>query len=565
MKSIFSIALVLLALLPHFSTAQCFDWSDQDLSPSGTLTGPAIFDDSENLYVVISTFDSIQSAHGTYTTPPPNTRGFLIAKYSPDGNPLWAQFFETVDPNFGTYDLRTYKDRLYLTGVTDMPFSTGGFSINPSFDSPYLMVMDTAGQVLGLRAFTADRSAYFRDVEVDNSGNIIVGGTFRLSLDFGTTTLTKPQSSTGIPWGFFAKLDRDGNTIWAEQASSVGIGYSEVNEIEIGPGNEIYLGGKFGAEATLGGLALFNSTTDYHATSYVAKLDSNGVGTWADHGSGTGVFNAFVSSMGLNAAGEIYLATSLATNDTITWGGNVFPRPDGNVILTRHDANGTLAFSQQYTTTNSYTSLTSAPRAIKPGPNGKMWVAGNIEDSTVIGGVPLNIASPNEYNVQYYAIDQNDQIVDVKHFSGHPFSIFNGMAISNSGKKALLGTFRGSNIQFDNEVFNANGTNSKAFIFVDCDFATDALEARAPSIDLSLYPNPVANRLQIEVDFERPLGDLSIEVFDLYGRRILAEQRSGVGSRAVLELLVGDFPQGTYLVKLTDEKGNATTERFVKQ
>ena len=74
---------------------------------------------------------------------------------------------------------------------------------------------------------------------------------------------------------------------------------------------------------------------------------------------------------------------------------------------------------------------------------------------------------------------------------------------------------------------------------------------------LSIYPNPVDDRLYIETEAQ----SLTIEIYDVFGRLQVTETPSHQGN---LTIDVENLKAGIYFVKINTEKGNIV-KRIIKQ
>jgi hypothetical protein len=76
------------------------------------------------------------------------------------------------------------------------------------------------------------------------------------------------------------------------------------------------------------------------------------------------------------------------------------------------------------------------------------------------------------------------------------------------------------------------------------------------SANINIYPNPVNGRLYIETLTQTQ----TIEIYDIYGRRQVAETMSHQGN---LTIDVSDLNNGIYFVKISTEEGDIV-KRIVK-
>ena len=116
-----------------------------------------------------------------------------------------------------------------------------------------------------------------KSIVTDNLGNSYVTGHFYGTINLGSQTLTSALGDI-----FVAKIDTDGNWIWASQAG--GSAWDDGEDIAVDAMGCVYVCGKFE------GTALFGDTTLSSAGSsdaYFAKLDQNGNWLWAKGLGGT--------------------------------------------------------------------------------------------------------------------------------------------------------------------------------------------------------------------------------------------------------------------------------------
>ncbi|HWB09340.1 MAG TPA: SBBP repeat-containing protein, partial [Pirellulales bacterium] len=140
---------------------------------------------------------------------------------------------------------------------------------------------------------------------VDNSGDVYITGNFYSDTAvFGSTTLTE----VGIPDAYLAKLDSNGNFVWAE---SLGASTSSTNGYSVATDSlgDVYLTGDYSNTLTIGAGSQAKTLPSQGFTDIlVAKFDSNGSLLWAngydntsfDHGYGIAVDaqgNAYVTGL----------------------------------------------------------------------------------------------------------------------------------------------------------------------------------------------------------------------------------------------------------------------------
>ncbi|MFA7028830.1 MAG: SBBP repeat-containing protein, partial [Candidatus Cloacimonadaceae bacterium] len=167
-----------------------------------------------------------------------------------------------------------------------------------------------------------------QDIAIDSSGNSYITGYFPGNASFGTTELT---SSGGIDI-FVAKLDSDGNWLWAQKAGGTSDdgGYS----IAIDSSGNSYVTGYFHSTASFGNITL-TSSGSYDI--FVAKLDSNGNWLWAKKAGGTS--DDYGYSITIDFSGNSYVtgyfySTASFGTTTLTSSG------DCDIFVAKMDSSG---------------------------------------------------------------------------------------------------------------------------------------------------------------------------------------------------------------------------------
>ncbi len=114
-------------------------------------------------------------------------------------------------------------------------------------------------------------------IALDSNGNIYVTGSFRETATFGSITLV----NAGNADIFIAKLDNEGNWLWAKQAggSMVDNGWG----IVIDNAGNCYVTGQFKQTATFGSTTLVSNNID----AFIAKLDPDGNWLWVKQAGGS--------------------------------------------------------------------------------------------------------------------------------------------------------------------------------------------------------------------------------------------------------------------------------------
>jgi hypothetical protein len=120
------------------------------------------------------------------------------------------------------------------------------------------------------------------DLALDTSGNSHITGYFTSAASFGSVNLTG-----GFNEAFVAKLDPNGNFLWARRSHTVGSPPTSKTGwgVAVDPGGNVYVTGDFAGMSDFDGYAL---TSKGQSDVFVVKYNSSGTPLWAFSGGGSG-------------------------------------------------------------------------------------------------------------------------------------------------------------------------------------------------------------------------------------------------------------------------------------
>jgi hypothetical protein len=199
----------------------------------------------------------------------------FIAKFNHDGSWLWARNAQGDYDDCGRSIAIDNNGNCYATGnfsyVTSFGTTSLTNNINPSI---FVTKLDTNGNWLLAKQAGGTLDDYGYGITVDVSGNCYVTGSYYSYADFGTIHLENPDNGQ-LDDVFVAKLDTNGNWLWAKQAGGHNIDHG--TGITTDSDANCYVTGYFGVSATFG-------TTDINGAGwndiFVSKLDTNGNWQW---------------------------------------------------------------------------------------------------------------------------------------------------------------------------------------------------------------------------------------------------------------------------------------------
>lgn len=141
------------------------------------------------------------------------------------------------------------------------------------------------GEVVWARSIGGPGVDRALDVAVDDAGRIAVVGQYSLSLQAGAYTL---NSNNGSLDGFVARLDADGNVLWAASMGSPQNG-DRASAVALAPDGSVLVGGDFSHTADFGGSSLtsaFNNLLNAPGTDvFLVRFSTGGALQWVRQGS----------------------------------------------------------------------------------------------------------------------------------------------------------------------------------------------------------------------------------------------------------------------------------------
>jgi hypothetical protein len=251
--------------------------SNNAIIVTGYYSGTIDFDAGSNTFNLGSTQNSVD---------------VFITKYTVNGNFVWAKSFGSSAFDFVEMLKRDRAGNLYLTGIfqgtTDFDPGLGVFEVtNVGGRNTFVLKLDKDGNFLWVKTFTG----YGNTLDIDDNGNVLVGGFFGGTVDFdpGPTffNLTTQANQQDM---FIMKLNNQGLFAWAKQLRNLGASQHQQYGLETDPSGNVYFAGNF------------TNSIDFDPSSTTVSLTSNGID------------DAFI--LKLNAQGDYQWAKQFGSSDS---------------------------------------------------------------------------------------------------------------------------------------------------------------------------------------------------------------------------------------------------------
>ncbi|GAA4347123.1 hypothetical protein GCM10023185_01960 [Hymenobacter saemangeumensis] len=221
----------------------------------------------------------------------------------------------------------------------------------------------------------------------DAQGNQYVAGAFGGSVLLGNTILSVSPNVRGL---FVAKLDPQGNYLWATQADDNQDGYATV--LTLDAAGDLYVGGGFSSfSLRLGpGVIVYNSSNNL-TEGFVAKMDgSTGQWRWARRVGGTR--DDYVNALAVMPSGDVYVVGNSESQVNSFGPGTPLNLPNRAVgtssqyrdaYLAKLSATGTWLWARHVGNGNPYLGT------LEVDPQGELYFTGTFTDSVRFGNTRL--------------------------------------------------------------------------------------------------------------------------------------------------------------------------------
>jgi hypothetical protein len=192
--------------------------------------------------------------------------------------------------------------------------------------------------------------------------------------------------------------------------------------------------------------------------------------------------------------------------------------------------------------------------------NNTIWNAGGAMDSWVNGRVQQdnriynNFASTGDwfrgtgFDIQNNVIEANSPFEDVANLNFMPKS---GTSLIDSGRQiaGFVNPYKGT--APDLGAYERGGTAWTAGVdaIMDTGEALDVAQFLNQKSNLTIYPNPASDVINIQFDANQNSGTITVKVYSLLGRLVQIQQFD-LSQNSEINLPLHSFSQGTYLIKL---------------
>ena len=332
----------------------------------------------------------------------PDKGGFslVVAKYGPGGAHLWSNGYGTqMQKNTIGYTVGIDKlsnNDIIVAGSFEghLDFGVGSSTSVNDTEDIFIVKLNSSGTPLWAKFFGGSGDDRAESVIIKNNGEIVVTGSFKNTVDFSNNGHNL-TSASGTADVFLAKYDQNGNLRWARAISDQYEGYGY--GIALDPNDNPVITGSFSGNADFGdGINKFASIRDIFLAKYLDQ------GTTSAHSWSKAIGNVGVVTL---------------TNE----GFGVAVESGGNIAIT-----------------GSFKGIVN--------------FAG---DGSVIQNRLTSVGSEDIFVAKY---EPDGDYIWARRFGGTDIDTGNDVAVDNSGKIVVSGSFSGT-AEFNGENTTSNGVN----------------------------------------------------------------------------------------------------------
>ncbi len=252
---------------------------------------------------------------------------------------LWAKNY----PYISGFSMKVLPSNdILIAGSAKGNFTLGSEIINTNGENfPLLLKLDSLGNYLWSIYFTVSTNSTinnFKDIAVDNDGNIYVSGWF-------TDTLFLPQGflkSSDYLDAFVAKFSSNGSLIWIKKMG--GLGENSIQDIALDVNQHLWITGYYRNVLELENDTLYNPISYYNI--FISKLDTSGQIQFLKSYYATEKF--YVNAIAADHNGNVVIGGSFT--GTVDWDGEIMVNGSAEYTdpyLTKFNSQGDVVWTKR--------------------------------------------------------------------------------------------------------------------------------------------------------------------------------------------------------------------------
>ena len=511
---LFGLSLSITAQTPNWAWAKCSISDNPYYEKSSAFAS----DNNGNIFVAGTYVGTV--SFGNFTLTSAAVYGNFLVKYDLNGNVIWAK---SLASGGKIKSLRIDKfQHLYLAGdfseatitfdnitIQNNPPTTPPWGSLYQFGDIFVAQYDLDGNAIWAKSFGGEYHDNVYDIAIDGLGNICLTGSYSSwNIDFGAYTLHNNSIVNAMEDIFIAKLDSNGNALWAKGASG-NEGLDIALDIQTDTNGNVFVAGLY--ENT----QIHFDTTMLQGTgnAFLLKYDANGNVLWGKSLDGLSAINNLTTDNIGNAIITGRFSDSLIHfGNTSLHNSHYLPNSyNSDVFTVKYGTNGNPIWAKGAGSHGSDEGLTIQTDSI-----GNIYVGGQGNGGNMdFGSLSQNIGSDGRAGMFIVKYDLNGDEIWT---AGNGDSVMTDMIIDPFSNLYVLGDFRDTAI-FGTTILLNDGNNNHTAIFLAKMGNIVALpENIIESTSFQAFPNPFSS--EINFIFEKYQENSSIIITDIQGKTI---------------------------------------------
>ncbi|WP_437940317.1 hypothetical protein [Sorangium sp. So ce341] len=369
----------------------------------------------------------------------------LVVKLDPAGNHLWHHRLALSTPiPFSGLTLSkvavSVSGDVLAAGTFSGTVDLGGGPITAADGGHiFLLKLDGAGTYLWSKQFIGDVADgvvnTVEDAVITPSGDVILVGTYKRSIDFGGGRLAETPGDTWAEShnGYLVRLDGSGNHLFSRRLSeaTAKVGSETPSSVAIDGSGNIVVNGEFTETLDLGAVPLVAAGD---SDDFIAKFSPTGDHLWSKRFGGVSI------AVAMDGADNLVLAGY--AGDAVDLGGGALPGEEG-VFVAKLDRDGNHLWSKRLGATGS-ADLRAGPALDAAG---NILFAGNVYDTVDFGGGPLVSPRPapsTDDDIFLVKLDPGGAHLWSLRFGDTEDQMLHALAVDGAGNAVFAGSFSGA-------------------------------------------------------------------------------------------------------------------------
>ncbi|MHC1706873.1 MAG: SBBP repeat-containing protein [Bacteroidales bacterium] len=526
-------------------------WARRAGENGGDYASDLVVSDVNGDIYLAGYFDSDSITFGSFTLNNTGDYDIFLAKYDQNGNVIWARSATGEDADLAISIDLDPSGNLLVAGYFGM-YAPNSLTIDSitligdTLSDIFMAKFNTQGEVMWAKVFGGSNEDELADMKSDISGNIFLTGIYGTDPIFFDTVTLFNQGRADI---FLAKLNNNGDVIWAERAG--GTDTDIVYSLAIDSSGNSYITGDFQSP-----VISFDTTAislSGMRSIFLAEYDSGGNLAWAKSAGGN--LQKFSYSVATDPQGNPHI-TGAYTGTSITF---------GNITLN----NIGLFLAKLCHTAPAVPVITASDTALCQGQSVTFWAsyAPAYLWNTGASTQSITVNQAGDYYVQIYTALGCTNISATFHLPVTP-----PIPVIQQVSNYLVSSSPDNNQWYVNNNILPADTNPICYPVIQGNYkvvVTDSNGCSSASLPLwcvgldeisnsdpiILYPNPMNNLLNLETD-----PGSRIEIADLKGQVV----KSLFSTSKKLSVEVTELSGGMYILKMISPKRTRVC-RFIKQ